>query len=125
VTVVSAFFCCTYENRSDGPPAASVILMSLLELEILMQKKLDITAIDAIHRHSGDAGSRVPVPCCAALHGMPRSLHALYRSPDPRNNTNINIKISKQSALTVSQQFKINQQLVIGKTGLALAGLCQ
>jgi len=42
-----------------------------------------------------------------------------------RNFKNI-IKISKQSALTVSQQtFKINQQLEIGTTGLALAGLCQ
>ena len=35
------------------------------------------------------------------------------------------IKLSKQSALTVSQQLSINQQQEIGKTGLALAGSCQ
>lgn len=40
---------------------------------------------------------------------------------------NINtIKISKQSALTVSQQFnEINQQLVLDTSGYALARLCQ
>jgi hypothetical protein len=34
-------------------------------------------------------------------------------------------KISKKSALTVSQQLSINQQQSIGMAGLALAGSCQ
>ena len=41
------------------------------------------------------------------------------------NNQNNIINFSKKSALTVSQQLRINQQLVIGEIGHALAGLRQ
>jgi len=99
-----------------------------------MLKKLYISATDAVERrHSGlSQGGRLNSRLlyhdhrdCGGATWCGAAIVAWVGEGEAWQPNKNYIKISKQSALTVSQQFKINQQLVIGKTGLALAGLCQ
>ena len=99
-----------------------------------MLKKLYISATDAVthslttQSHGWRSNSRLLYhdhgDCGGTAWRGARLVATVGKDEQWQQNKNY-IKISKQSALTVSQQFKINQQLVFGSNGYALARLGQ